>query len=420
MSSSRTIKGRWWFPNKREAKEWGTLTLNLASLPTLTVTTANNGVLEESNIHEPVIHGHDEQGRPITLLGVGRPQVSGTLALTESTYRPLCVLLGIHVDDKQSFTAHKLIIELQHLHSWSGLTGFERAVFSGSDRCSISYERPEALTFTISPSLNVGLHVITRWSDRRHEKTITEGSSISFESPQGFSLDRCFELVRAMRHMLHFAATRPVYPVRVVALNNEHGIPFSQRFYREEIEIWTSNNRQSEIEVPLPGEWVFHLADVRGRFDSLMRDWLDYVNRFNEAFDCYSTTIYHDLPLTVEHLSLTQALDAYHGVRFGSHKKNEFQPKIEELVKLHDKPLKGIVDDVKDFSERVLATRNYYTHHNPKWKTGGKVAEGADLFRMNKKLLVLFQMCVLADMGIAEERFSRLHRQIEGEMTMLS
>jgi hypothetical protein len=54
------------------------------------------------------------------------------------------------------------------------------------------------------------------------------------------------------------------------------------------------------------------------------------------------------------HLSLTQGLEAYHGIRFSSHHKHEFQVKIEELGNLHAGSLRGLVDDVRDFSERVL------------------------------------------------------------------
>jgi hypothetical protein len=43
------------------------------------------------------------------------------------------------------------------------------------------------------------------------------------------------------------------------------------------------------------------------------------------------------------------------------------------------------------------------------------VAEKADLWRMNEKLKLLFQMCVLTDLGIPADRFSRLRRQLATE-----
>jgi hypothetical protein len=64
----------------------------------------------------------------------------------------------------------------------------------------------------------------------------------------------------------------------------------------------------------------------------------------------------------------------------------------------------------------VLCTRNHYTHHNPKWKATGKVAERAELVRLNEKLRLLFQMCVLTDLQIPDDRFPRLRRQLATEI----
>ena len=74
--------------------------------------------------------------------------------------------------------------------------------------------------------------------------------------------------------------------------------------------------------------------------------------------------------------------------------------------------LKGLVDDIPDFAKSVLCTRNYYTHHAPKWLDTGKVAKRTDLIRLNEKLRLLFQMCVLTDLKIPSDRFLRLRRQL--------
>jgi hypothetical protein len=45
------------------------------------------------------------------------------------------------------------------------------------------------------------------------------------------------------------------------------------------------------------------------------------------------------------------------------------------------------------------------------------VAERADLFRMNEKLTLLFQMCVLTDLKIKPQRFGLLKRRIATHVT---
>lgn len=83
---------------------------------------------------------------------------------------------------------------------------------------------------------------------------------------------------------------------------------------------------------------------------------------------------------------------------------------------MHAASLRGLIDDIPTFAEVVLCTRNHYTHHNPKWEATGKVAKKADLFRLNEKLQLLFRMCVLTDLGIPSDRFTRLRRQLASEI----
>lgn len=184
----------------------------------------------------------------------------------------------------------------------------------------------------------------------------------------------------------------------------------------QDIDIQSWILREPECEIPISHYWIFRFEDVRGDFADFIGEWLKYVQKFAEPLNCYSSTIYHSLTGELAHLSLTQALEAYHGIQFSSHHKHEFKAKIEELCSLHADSLKGLVDDIPDFSERVLCTRNYYTHHNPKWLLTGKVAKKAELVRLNEKLRLLFQMCVLTDLKIPADRFSRLRRRLATEI----
>ncbi len=116
------------------------------------------------------------------------------------------------------------------------------------------------------------------------------------------------------------------------------------------------------------------------------------------------------------HLSLAQALEAYHGIKFRSHRDRGLRAKISESATTHAVNLRGLVTDLDGFAAEVGKTRNHYTHHNPADLALGGVAERADLVRMNEKLKLLFQMCVLSDLGIPAGRFSCLRRQLATEI----
>jgi len=89
-----------------------------------------------------------------------------------------------------------------------------------------------------------------------------------------------------------------------------------------------------------------------------------------------------------------------------------FREKIEALAQKHSEHLKGLVDDAAEFADIVRDNRNYYTHHDPEIIKKGRIVSGSKLIRLNEKLRLLFQMCVLNEMGIPTERFHRLRRQL--------
>ena len=312
--------------------------------------------------------------------------------------------------------AHSLRFQVQHLYGWLGRSGFERNEAERAETFSVRYCQPEDEWFSITPDLELGLHGTFETHDGFQERRIREDAAFTFRTKAGFSLGRCNELVSAVRLLLHLAVLKKVYPVWMTAYQNGHGYKLGDQWIDQDIEIWGSFLREAESEPPIPEWWVFRFEDVNRDFAGFIRDWLAYTDKFSEALGCYCSTIYHRLTEALEHLSLTQALEAFHSIKFQSHQGKDFKAKIEELAGAHAASLRGLVDDVPAFAEAVQATRNYYTHHNPYWLTTGKVAEKAALWRLNEKLKLLFQMCVLTDLGIPADRFNRLRRQLATEI----
>lgn len=411
MTTKREIPGLWWFPDKADEQWVGTLTLAPDESPHLQVTVKK----PFSTKHEtcpPVIHGCDQHGKPITLLFVTQPQSTSSAVLSHLTYSAGYAILGLHVPDATSFSVDSLIIKSQHLYEWSRITGFLHEKPETTRDIYIHYRRPSDQTFEIDSNLSVELRATCLSHTNLSERDVSEGLCVAFISKQPLSLAKCTDLITAIRHLLHFAVLSPVYPLEITANKNGYGYNVGDTFFPKEIEIISGIIREPVKSEILPERWVFQLNDVQADFGKFMAKWLTYLETFDEALGCYSTTVYHGLPHSVEHLCLTQGLDAYHGIKFQSHKDQDFKKKLKELIEPHETPLKGLVDDGEDFATTVHANRNYYTHHNPKWKEGGRVVSGGNLFRLNEKLSLLFQMCVLTDMGIPSDRFSRLRRQL--------
>jgi hypothetical protein len=198
----------------------------------------------------------------------------------------------------------------------------------------------------------------------------------------------------------------------VTGYKDGHGYTVGETWLDQDIEIVSSILSEPKSEPRFPENWLFQFTNLRGDFATFVGSWLKYTEDYAESLGCYSSTVYHSLTSELAHLSITQALEAYHGVKFSSHHKQDFQTKVRQLTMPHLSSLYGLIENIDDFAERVLCTRNYLTHHNPRWLKTGKVAQRAELIRLNEKLRLIYQMCVLTDLGIPSQRFGLLRRQL--------
>jgi hypothetical protein len=411
MSAIRTIKSFWWSPEKPATRCFGILTLKLEETPSLELFLERANPAATLPPAGSVIHGMDEHGHPVTLLSVGSEQqtISGAVA------RCICsagyALIGISLTNAESFIAHSLRFQLQHFYGWLGRSGYNNTSDT-SATFTVQYRKPEDEVFTITPDLDLVIHSTYSANNGFQERSIKEDAAMTFKSKKGLSLAGCRKLVGSMRMLLHFAVLKKVYPTWMTAYQNGHGYEALGRWIDQDIEIVSSILHEAKSEYPIAGNWLFRFEDVRQNFAGFIRDWLAYDEKFSEALGSYAATIYHSFPSPMTLLTLSQGLDAYHGIKYQSHADRNFKLKLQEILNHHADSLKGLVDDLPDFADRVHATRNFYTHHNPKWDQDGKVARRSDLIRMNERLKLLFQMCVLSDLQIPKDRFARLRSQI--------
>jgi hypothetical protein len=418
MSEKRDIAGLWWLSTKPDERWTGTLTLKVDKSPRLTVDVQRSAfeLITPKLTASPTIHGHDQGGSPITLLIPGWPKTQGGAALSKTTYLAHWAILGIELHNQDDFKVNELTFRIQHLLNWVGLTGFLKAESRSANGLSIHFELPKDESFVINEELSVEFCPGYSFSNGLHIKKLEEEIGVTFISKNGIGLPMLKQLLHAFRSLLHFATLKRVYPLEIKAKKDGHGYTVNETFYPKVIELWNPIIKEDVESEFSPGRWIFQFADIRSRFSEFFSNWLKFIENFEEAINCYFTTIYHSLPSEVEHLCLTQALEAYHGIKFASHEQRNFSGKIQELVNTYKDHLKGLVDNVTEFAETVRDNRHYYTHHNPEDLKAGRVVKGAKLFRLNEKLKLIFQMCILTEMAISADRFPRLRQQLASDI----
>ena len=309
MKQKRTIAGIWWLPESPDERSMGDLKLAPDKSPELKLTVESSSSLKEAR-YPNVLHGCNQHGKPITLFHLGRHNASLSSAITKLRYSAGYALLGVRLASRNELRAGVLRFHMQHLFEWVARSAFQDQTVGWTEG-TIKYVCPEPVSAAAGSDLTLKIVSTSgAWSKLRN-RGVSEDAYVEFSSEAKFDFNWCEELVTAFRHLLHFASLETVYPTRITcskfddpkALGGQEAEIVSGA-YREEIE--------SEFQ---SAWWVFQLPDVQADFGSFLGNWLATVKKYEEALGCYFTTVYFSLPDSVQHICLTQALIAFHGIK---------------------------------------------------------------------------------------------------------
>ena len=410
MSSRRDILGLWWLPSNPDQKWTGKLRIEPKKSPRLKMIVPEGLYIRVPDIPD-VLHGCDKNGSPITLLHTSCFHKSMSGALAQLKCSAGYAILGIQIAKPEEFKAHKLTLRVQYLFDWLNRTGFKREEIMKNES-KIHHALPDLLAFEVNPELKLQFASSSQHKSAHRLESVSEDVAVTFKASSGLSIPECHELVDAVRHLLHFSILRKIHRISLTCRINGVGAQIGDEFFHDSIEFVSGNNHDEAPVERFSDQWIFRFADVENDFGQFFAKWMAFLKQFDEAMGCYFATVYHTLPPQIEHLCLTQALEAYHGIKHQSHKQQDFIAKIQELTLAHQSAFPLVFPNAREFAETVRDNRNYYTHHNPKWLTDGRVVERVELCRLNLKLRLLMQACVLAELGIPASRFGILRRQL--------
>lgn len=359
-----------------------------------------------------VLHGCDQHGQPITLLHASCINKTTSGAVAQLKCSAGYAILGIHIAKPEEFKAHKLTLRMQYLFDWLNRTGFKRQE-TAQHEFIIHHALPDLLEFEVNPDLKMKFTSNSHHKPAHRLQSVSEDVAVTFESSSGFSIPDCHELVSAVRHLLHFSILRKIHQISLAYRINGVGVEAGEKFFADTIEFVSRSNHEDAPSERFSERWIFQFTDVEKDFGVLFQKWMEFLKNYHEVVGCYFSTIYHLLPAEIEHLCLTQALEAYHSIKHQSHNHQDFIVKIRELTQAHQATFLRVFPNLDEFAEAVRDNRNYYTHHNPKWLTAGRVVERAELCRLNLKLRLLMQACILTELGIPASRLGKLRRQLD-------
>jgi hypothetical protein len=436
------IQGNWWLPDAPETEHGGVLSFTFQEGLSLYVFGTFSDDIEQRKVtHVDTIHGI--AGAMFVSLCrcsvVRRPLQQPTDIASSRVFSVWSIGFALMGHEQHFSHDHRfstVAFELGHLRDWLGTSGITTEIehTEGIDEpydVTARFRQPSPLKgetndLQIEIRLNAGFSEPRSGSVRIEERC---EARVSVKEPLDIETWLA-KVVRPFTDLISFAtaAFNDLTEFRVFDPGDQEA---PRR--RPGTRVVHSHSQQSlPPERALPKEaLLFSAEQVADRFGDVMDRWPAIGNELDSVFGLFFGVQYSGQPYPeYRFYSMVQALESYHRRRRRNYalEKVKHLERLDSILKVvptqhrkwldeklrysNEPSLRGrmkdltseweafllpIVGDRKSFVDKVVNTRNYYTHYDESLRQSA--ARGEELIRLTDILFVTMQACLLQELG---------------------
>lgn len=322
---------------------------------------------------------------------------------------------------------------VEGIDEWIGISGIEVDPQFENSALTISYNRPEDITFSLENGMQ--LQITFAWTPpelpaaKRAE--VTQKIYFTLVSQEPSELDAFISVAQKITAFLCFIMDDIVCLDEVTATPDNLN---QQTHNGDPVKIYCSSWPYSKGE-PRISEWsmLFKFEKIKNCAESVINNWIKSDERITDAFDLYFLTKTGRIgSMDLQFLTLAQALEAFHRSTSDElhmdeeefeeirkqlvkacpkKERNWFAPKLKHANELTLKNrLERMTEPFNDFMggeyrskliDSIKNTRNYLTHRDPCLEQ--RAAKGQSLEFLILKMNALFRLHFLQLIGFDEE-----------------
>ena len=391
-----------WFPNRPKSKDGKPIRLQ--------------GEAFFDAMHMPsrkIIHGHDEHGKPLTLINCYASSANSTLARSCQHYSCDAAIFGVHLQ-KDDLNCHGIRLHLDHLDDWFGRRMFQHhseteETDNGRKITKIAIPMPRDLTTPLGLPGYARSEFFSSWTmqpgDTEFKLTSRAYLDLYFDEPKGWE-DVVHEVHR-WQWLMSLATRRPV-DVREFAL------------YRSDIRhddtedpmipcyVWMKRRQSPKAPDCRRGGYDFYFtySDIRSDFPDLIKRWNEIQKPWASVLHRFFAVSHRrgGLWINEQFLFLAQAVESLHRARTGDTDTKGVVDRAAKNAYLNSPPeLQQLIGDRGLFVRQFRKTRNYWSHYGePTPESDPEVLGDIDLYDFNQKLRWIVEFAILREIGVPD------------------
>lgn len=462
--SKISYQGNWHPPDKYHFPLFGELIYEENKHLMLTI----NGVFVDINGQEiesfPIIHGLSVDGTRLTLYNshaIQNERIFPDFVAKEGTIKSyargksviLCssAFVGVHINEKEKMVFNKLFLNFENQELWLGEKIIDIQANTSRPDVKVIYDFPEVKEYELN-NFKLKIHY-ENWEQLGLfciNDVVNFRSIIEIDFNESKHID---EIYRIVIHIRNFISLFSGYPINLnsISLNYielDKNTAVDMLFHRRKfLPIYNPEEliikREGFI---FPSSMITKFNQLSNP-EKLLDNWFDKQNYLEPVFDLYFAIMYNPMMyITNRLLLLTQALETYHIRTFDSEILDEdkfddlkkylteiveklperelqshFKVKIKYMNKKNlRKRLREIINkfgylknvlniDDRGFVDKIVITRNYYTHYDP--EDFEKAIKLKELNPFINNLRIILAAIILDEIGLSEDEIKEYIRR---------
>jgi hypothetical protein len=437
---SKKYSGLWWLPENPERKISGTLSYECGKGSILSL----DGVFLDNTADEyhEIILG-DDRGNIITLISCLRTdfeiqRFENSEEFKHSEFHVSFFCIGFHFSRRKELKFKSMTVTYSHLREWL-LGVFDLSRWDeNEDEYILKVKKPPVKEIVLD-KFGLSIRGIVSSKHSLYDDSYERHASITIDMTDETPLE---ELFLTVHHLKNFLSLATGERISILTMNGEKSCLKPHK----RIEIFSP---QTLGEKGSKDRFAFNPVHIQYQTVSenlkfYLQNWFNMIERYEPMYELFFGTLSEIVYPVQEFLSLAQALEAYCCRKFENrivsedlfHKqlprflkiidafpkkhRPEFRSKVEfmnrkslrkrtrELFKKYDSIFKIFIEKKEDFIQKLVDTRNYYTHYEPGKE---KPTEIMDIPFLTENLRFMLMVILFDEVGFEAKQIEQIiHR----------